>query len=213
MERDPGVPLCSATMSCLLNLPCFPLSCYTLPAIWDHQGLTSPQADTHHIPSEWRHPRPPQLLPQGPWPRSSDSPLQMARRIRPLPTWLSMVRRASIVIPTNGIHCRAAEKSGAEGPRGSVRDTGDWVPSTPVRAGAVGPCRTCQRPWGGLSSPSGTQGHPLGKWERQWGAETPWVFLHQVPTLWQLGSGCQLALPRSREAQNPIDPLVLYKSS
>ena len=101
------------------NLPGFPCSFYILTAVWDHQGLTSLQADTHPVPSEitWRHQRPPQPPPLGPWPRSRHSPLQTARRIRPLLTRLSMARRASSVIPTKGMHRRAAEKAGTEGPK------------------------------------------------------------------------------------------------
>lgn len=40
MERDPGVPLCSATVSCLLNLPCFPHSPLHTP-----RSLGSPRPD------------------------------------------------------------------------------------------------------------------------------------------------------------------------
>ena len=169
------------------NLPGFPRSFYILTAVWDRQGLTSLQADTHPVPSEitWRHQRPPQPPPLGPWPRSRHSPLQTARRIRPLPTRLSMACRASSVIPTKGMHRRAAEKAGTK----RVTERHRRLGSNPVRAGAAGPCRTCQRAWGGWPSPRGTQGSPLGKWGGQWGAETPRVSLQWVPTLWELGSG------------------------
>ena len=117
--RDPGVPLCSAAASCPQKPPRLPRSFYILTAVWDRQGLTSLQADTHPVPSEitWTHQRPPQPPPLGPRPRSRHSPLQTARRIRPLLTRLSMARRVSSVIPTKGMHRRAAEKAGTEGPK------------------------------------------------------------------------------------------------
>jgi len=65
-----AVPLCPAHR----NVPGSPCSFYTLTALWDRQGLTSPGADAHHVPSETArsHQRPP--LPRQPRPRSC-SPL------------------------------------------------------------------------------------------------------------------------------------------
>lgn len=178
--RDPGVSPCSAAASCPQKPP-------GLPPLLLHTrcSLGLPRAHSHHVPSEitWRHRRPP--LPLGPQPRSRHSPLQTACRTSPLPTWVSTVRRASSVIPTKGMHRRAAEEAGTEGPRGSVRDTGDWGPSLPGlgllgHAGRAGGRGTGCLPQGGS---------PLGKWGGRCRAKTPRVCLQQVPTLWELASG------------------------
>ena len=128
------------------------------------------------------------------------------RRIRPLPTWLSMARRANSVIPTKGMHCRAAEKAGTEGPRVSERH--GRLGSISGKAGAAGPC---QRAWGGLHSPRGTQqGSSLGKQGGQWGAQTPRVSLQWVPTLQE--PSCWPALACSGEAWQFHSPPAQHRA-